>query len=133
VISDYISRLALGLPLVDFYREVFPTDEMKTIVASMYVEVVEFLDRATSYYCLGSLSEYLPLPPCIGCVSEGLKGKLVDALVQPVVYKLETYINNIEASKRRILELKDAAHIAQQADMKFTLENTSAGASSPGP
>ena len=67
------------------------------------------------------------------CVSERLKGKLVDALVQPVVYKLETYINNIEASKRRILELRDAAHIAQQADMKFTLENTSAGASSPDP
>jgi hypothetical protein len=57
----------------------------------------------------------------------------VDALVQPVVYKLETYINNIEASKRRILELRDAAHIAQQADMKFALENTSAGASLPGP
>jgi hypothetical protein len=56
----------------------------------------------------------------------------VDALVQPVVYKLETYIN-IEASKRRILELRDAAHIAQQADMKFALENTSAGASSPDP
>jgi hypothetical protein len=60
IILDYISRLALGLPLADFYREVFPTDEMKTIVASMYVEVVEFLDRATSYYCLGSLSESLP-------------------------------------------------------------------------
>jgi hypothetical protein len=47
--------------------------------------------------------------------------------VEPVVYKLETYINNIEASKRRIMELRDAAHIAQQADMKFTLENTSTG------
>lgn len=58
---------------------------------------------------------------------EYLTGKLVDALVQPVVYKLDTYVNNIETSKSKMLEFRDAAHIAQQADMKFTLENTSAG------
>ena len=56
-----------------------------------------------------------------------LTGKLVDALLQPVVYKLETYIKGIETSKQKMLDLRDVAHIAQQADMKFTLENTSAG------
>lgn len=54
-----------------------------------------------------------------------MQGKLVDALVQPIGSRFETYIHNIEASKRRIFELRDAAHAAQQTDMKVAIEDMS--------
>jgi len=36
---------------------VFPTDEMKQTVASIYIEIVDLIERATKYYCLGILSK----------------------------------------------------------------------------
>lgn len=54
-LSDFLIRFSHSLPLAEFYREVFPTNEMKTVVASMYIEIVDLLERATKYYCLGSL------------------------------------------------------------------------------
>jgi hypothetical protein len=54
-LSDFLTRFSHTLPLAEFYREVFPTNEMKTVVASMYIEIVDLLERATKYYCIGSL------------------------------------------------------------------------------
>jgi glycine cleavage system regulatory protein len=51
----------------------------------------------------------------------------VDALIQPIEYRFETYITNIEASKQRIFELRDAANTAQQTDMKVAIDDTSRG------
>ena len=54
-LSDFLINLSHSLPLASFYRDVFPTTEMKTVVASMYIEIVDLLERATKYYCLGRL------------------------------------------------------------------------------
>ncbi len=56
-LSDFLMKLSHCLPLADFYREVFPTNKMKKVVASMYIEIIDLIERATSYYSLGSLSE----------------------------------------------------------------------------
>jgi hypothetical protein len=57
VLSDFFLKLAHSLPLADFYRKIFPTDEMKQAVASIYIEIVDLIERATKYYCLGILSK----------------------------------------------------------------------------
>jgi hypothetical protein len=53
------------------------------------------------------------------------QGKLVDALLQSLGSRFEIYINNIEASKRRIFELRDAACTTQQTDMMVVIDDMS--------
>lgn len=54
-LSEFLTRISQSLPLAEFYKEIFPTNEMKTVVASMYVQIVDLLERATKYYCSGLL------------------------------------------------------------------------------
>jgi hypothetical protein len=54
-LSDFLTMFSHTLPLAKSYREVFLSNEMKTVVASMYIEIVDLLERATKYYCIGSL------------------------------------------------------------------------------
>lgn len=42
----YISAVSARLPLLDFYRGVFPTSAMKASVARLYVHVMQLLDKA---------------------------------------------------------------------------------------
>ncbi|KAH9206634.1 hypothetical protein DL95DRAFT_469430 [Leptodontidium sp. 2 PMI_412] len=105
-LSDFFMKLSHSLPLADFYSQVVPTDDMKQAVASIYMEVIDLVERATAYCCLGTLR------------------KLSDAILQPIEYRFEIYISNIESSKQKMIELRDAAQVARQADMHYTLDNT---------
>jgi hypothetical protein len=78
-LSDFLLKFSHSLPLAEFYRKVFPTTEMKTVVASMYIEIVDLLERATKYYCLGSLSTQSELSHSFQDLLTNLQGKLVDA------------------------------------------------------
>lgn len=53
---EYIKTLGSQLPLMDFYSNVFPTNEMKECVAKIFVAVMKLLDEAVSYYRGGKLS-----------------------------------------------------------------------------
>lgn len=77
-LSDFLIRFSHTLPLVEFYRTVFPTNEMKTVVASMYIEIVDLLERATKYYCLGSLGT---IPKLFGPLKEILTGPKASSLM----------------------------------------------------
>jgi hypothetical protein len=45
------------MPLVEFYGEEVPTNGMKSIVVSIYVQILDFLGRAVKYYTSGSVGE----------------------------------------------------------------------------
>jgi hypothetical protein len=47
------------LPVVEFYKTIFPTNAMKDTVATLYVEIMNFLDEALIYYRSGRLGECL--------------------------------------------------------------------------
>jgi hypothetical protein len=63
-LSGYFLRLSQSLPLADFYKDVFPTIDMKRTVASMYIEIIALIEQATKYYCLGSLGNLSELRYC---------------------------------------------------------------------
>ena len=45
------------MPLVEFYNEEVPTNSMKSLVVAMYVQIMDFLSRAVTYYTTGSVGE----------------------------------------------------------------------------
>ena len=108
-LGAFIETLASRLPIASLYSEVYPTSAMKAAVASVYTEVMRFLDAALVYYRSGRL------------------GKLVDAVIQPVEVKLNPYADAIEAAVRNIESLKDAALAAQINDIKDNLQDTGRG------
>jgi hypothetical protein len=127
-LSDFFTKLSHSLPLADFYTQVIPTDSMKQAVACIYIEVIDLIERATKYYCLGALSKTSAQYFMESKLKyNGIIGKLSDAILQPIEYRFEMYICNIESSKQRMFELRDAAHAARQADMQYTLDNTNQG------
>ncbi|KAF1347430.1 hypothetical protein EJ07DRAFT_185191 [Lizonia empirigonia] len=79
---------------------------MKMLVASIYVEILNLLNEAIVYYRSNHLRQ------------------LRDAVLRPVETKFDQCIERISAEVDKLHELKDAAHVAQQADMKDLLEST---------
>lgn len=102
----YIQKLSGQLPIVDFYGKVFPSNGMKILVVSIYVEILNLLNEAIVYYRSHHLRQ------------------LRDAVLRPVETKFDKCIQRIEVEVKKLHELKDAAHVAQQADMKEFLEST---------
>lgn len=82
---------------------------MKIVVASIYIELISFLEDAVLYHRSGRL------------------GKLIDAFLQSGKEKLEEYTKTIASLVDRLLALKDTAHIAQQYDIQDLLKSTSQG------
>lgn len=56
----YIQNIGPRLPLMDFYRTVFPTDALKASVARIYVHIMKLLDEAVAYYRSWRVSESVP-------------------------------------------------------------------------
>ena len=54
----FIKTLTDGLPVVDFYKSIFPTYDMKLAVASIYVGIIKLLEDALIYFRGGRLSLY---------------------------------------------------------------------------
>jgi hypothetical protein len=107
LLTGHLQALKQTLPLCEFYREVFPTNQMKMTLARMYVHVLGFLEEAVIYYRSGRL------------------GKLVDAVMLSGEDRFAQHIALITAQAEKLRELRDAGHVAQQSDMKTLLGNTS--------
>jgi hypothetical protein len=52
---------------------------------------------------------------------------LIDVFIERSEYKFEEDISAIERLKKRMIDLRDVGHIAQQADLKTALETASTG------
>lgn len=102
----HIKRLSDKLPIIDFYSTLFPTNRVKTSVVSIYVEILHLLDEAIVYY------------------RKNLRRQLLDAVLRPTETKFDKCIQRIENEVEKLMELKEAGHAAQQADMKEYLEST---------
>lgn len=102
----HIEKLSNKLPIIDFYSTLFPTNRVKTSVVSIYVEILRLLDEAIVYYQKNHLRQ------------------LRDAVLRPVETTFDKCVHRIENEVDKLMELKDAAHAAQQADMKEHLEST---------
>ena len=53
---QFVRSMADRLPVVDFYKNIFPTYDMKLAVASVYVGLTKLLEDALVYFRGGRLS-----------------------------------------------------------------------------
>jgi hypothetical protein len=102
----FIQKLSARLPIVDFYSKVFPSNGMKIVVVSIYVEILNLLNEVIVYYRSDCLRQ------------------LQDAVLRPVETKFDICIQRIEGEVEKLYELKEAAHVARQADIKEFFEST---------
>lgn len=56
---SFIQSLVDRLPVIDFYKNIFPTYDMKLAVASIYVGLTKLLEDALIYFRGGRLSGLL--------------------------------------------------------------------------
>ncbi|KAL9088217.1 MAG: hypothetical protein Q9165_006344 [Trypethelium subeluteriae] len=101
----HIENIGAQLPLMEFYKSVFPTNQMKECVVRVYICIMKMLDDAVAYYRSGRL------------------GKLVDAIFQ-AEGKFDVHVKNIGSQVQKMHALKDAGHIAQNADMMKIISST---------
>ena len=56
-LNDFISKLQQQMPLLEFYNDEVPTNSMKSLVVAIYVQIMDFLSRAVTYYTTGSVGK----------------------------------------------------------------------------
>lgn len=98
--------LADDVPAFEFYKDMFPTTEMKVTLASFYIHTLDLLWRLAKYFSLGFLSQ------------------LGDALFPRQKYTFTKYLSPIKSSAIRLKNLCDAGHVAEQRSIKKLVEST---------
>ncbi|KAI9675246.1 MAG: hypothetical protein M1822_008983 [Bathelium mastoideum] len=101
----HIEKIGTQLPLVEFYKSVFPINQMKECVVRLYVYIMKLLDEAIAYYHSVRL------------------GKLVDTIFR-AEGKFDVHVKNIEREVQKMHTFKDAGHVAQSDHMMKTISNT---------
>ena len=105
-LAVHVETLRFKLPLVDFYQKVFPTNQMKMVVAQLYTNVLLFLQEALAYYRSGRLD------------------RILDSIMQSGEDRFADVISQVTSDADKLKALADVAHVAQQADMKELLLDT---------
>ncbi|MCJ1285064.1 60S ribosomal protein L28 [Xylographa opegraphella] len=107
-VLDYFDQFHQCLPDIRSYGDLFPTSEMKILLATIYADVLTLLEHAASYYALGRL------------------GKLVDAMFPRSKYEFSKEFAKLTFLTKRLHDLAERSHYAEQQSVKETVEGTGA-------
>jgi hypothetical protein len=47
---DHLTKIRKSLPRLDIWKEIYPTDEMRELVANAYLQVIDFSRAAAVYF-----------------------------------------------------------------------------------
>jgi hypothetical protein len=106
-LNGFIFQLQQQMPLVEFYKEEVPTNSMKSIVAAIYVQIVDFLGRAVKYYTSGSVGKLIANDYLMKFQANAILVRLVDAIFPRIETQFEVYITNIQSSMHQMLAVKE--------------------------
>ncbi|MCJ1474955.1 hypothetical protein MMC13_003615 [Lambiella insularis] len=106
-VLDYFDKFHQCLPDLRAYGDLFPTSEMKILLATIYADVLSLLEHAASYYALGRL------------------GKLVDAMFPRTKYEFSKEFAKLTFLTKRLHDLAERSHFAEQHSVRETVEGTS--------
>ncbi|KAH8807320.1 hypothetical protein F5884DRAFT_340380 [Xylogone sp. PMI_703] len=104
-ILSLISSFSNDIPILQAYKDVFPTDEMKQTLAEYYIHSLDLLWKLARYY------------------SHGFFKQLTDALLPRVGYDFQVYLDNVKARAMRLKTLGEIGHVAEQRDIKDRIDN----------
>ena len=127
-VLDYFEQFHQSLPDIRSYGELFPTSEMKILLATIYADVLNLLEHAASYYALGRLSIVASMVlSSIRAIPDRVSGKLVDAMFPRSKYEFSKEFAKLTFLTKRLHDLAERSHFAEQHSVKDTVEGTGAG------
>ncbi|KAK4185253.1 hypothetical protein QBC35DRAFT_525033 [Podospora australis] len=103
-VMSIINSLSTNLHIFEAHRDMFPTDEMKTVLAELYIHTVDLLCRLAKYY------------------SHKYRVQLADAFLPRATYNFELYRENIKVAMERLHRLCETGHMAEQKDLRHRIQ-----------
>ncbi|RPA98719.1 hypothetical protein L873DRAFT_1686296 [Choiromyces venosus 120613-1] len=91
-IARILSRIADCLPQVDLYSMLYPSDEMRKAVATLYAHILSFLQRAADWYHSSSFSH------------------IIKSFWRPFEVAFKDVVDEICEHGKRVTMLADAGH-----------------------
>ncbi|MCJ1415102.1 60S ribosomal protein L28 [Xylographa parallela] len=118
-VLDYFDQFQQCLPDIRSYGDLFPTSEMKILLATIYADVLTLLEHAASYYALGRLGT-------VAYIGAIFHSKLVDAMFPKSKYEFSKEFAKLTFLTKRLHDLAERSHFAEQQSVKDTVEGTGA-------
>ncbi|UKZ46840.1 hypothetical protein TrVGV298_001051 [Trichoderma virens] len=103
-VHNLITSLSEDIPILEVYKDMVPTRNMKQALTEFYIHTLDLLWRLSMYYCNNFFVQ------------------LSDAMLPRTKYKFPTYIGNITKASARIKTLCEVGHMAEQKDIKKTID-----------
>ncbi|OPB46586.1 hypothetical protein A0O28_0067080 [Trichoderma guizhouense] len=103
-VHNLITSLSEDIPILEVYKDMFPTRNMKQAITEFYIHTLDLLWRLSMYYCNNFFIQ------------------LSDAMLPRTKYKFPMYIGNIKQVSIRMKTLCEVGHMTEQKDIKKTVD-----------
>ena len=103
-LSKALSQIADALPRIEIKNLLYPTEMMKSAVATLYAYIIKFCQRAVGWYTEGKLKHVLT------------------SITRPSALRFKDIVEEIAECSRRVDNLAVASAQAEQRDMHLLLQ-----------
>ncbi|KAI9781875.1 MAG: hypothetical protein M1839_005669 [Geoglossum umbratile] len=101
-----LSQIADALPRINLKLLLYPTERIKSAVATLYAQVIEFFRRAMNWYAEGKIKH------------------VISSIIRPYALRFKDLVEEMENCSRNVDQLAVAAAQAEQRDMHLLLIDT---------
>jgi hypothetical protein len=105
-LSKALCYIADTLPHVELKAVLFPTPLMKTLVATLYAHIINFVQRAIKWY------------------KEGKIKHAITSITRPLSLRFQDLVDEIRESSRKVDQLAASLSLAEQRRMHSKLQDT---------
>ncbi|KAK6449333.1 hypothetical protein FP744_10005583 [Trichoderma asperellum] len=104
-VQGLITSLSQDIPILEIYKDMFPTNDMKQALTEFYIHTLDLLWRLSMYY------------------SHNFFKQLADAMLPRTKYNFSTYLENVKTVAARLKTLCEAGHMAEQKHITESVEH----------
>ncbi|KAL7974254.1 hypothetical protein HDV63DRAFT_399837 [Trichoderma sp. SZMC 28014] len=103
-VQGLITSLSEDIPVLEAYKDMFPTNDMKQALTEFYIHTLDLLWRLSRYYSHNPLKQ------------------LADAIIPRAEYEFGNCLANVKRVAKRLKMLCDVGHIAEQKQITKSIE-----------
>lgn len=110
-----ITSLSQDIPILEIYRDMFPTNDMKQALVEFYIHTLDLLWRLSMYYSHNYFSKFTMGSACLyNLFSDMDIEQLADAMLPRTKYNFSMYLENVKKVAARLKTLCEVGHMAEQ-------------------
>lgn len=128
-----ITSLSQDIPILEVYKDMFPTNDMKQALVEFYIHSLDLLWRLSMYYSHNYFSKFAMGYKCSlhKLFSDIDIEQLADAMLPRTKYNFSIYLDNVKKVAARLKTLCETGHIAEQRHISESIEFLNSGTDSP--